>query len=306
MFKPTDAPRPTVPPEAPPPVGFASAVVLVRLSALNVTAPAPVTATVAPSAIRAVLCVSIRFSASDPATPTLLPPAPDVAEAKKSSDNVSVLDGFAINFATSRLSASTVSPPTLCAATPKVASFLTLTTLTATPAPMPTCVGSGVLPSASSTPTAAPLAVVLPTALLELRSVNVPAVVMTLASGTIADTVAFCTLIATPAATDILPSLVEAERPSPSATAVSVAPCCSASPTPASFCLVDADVSLLVTALSTSASPPAGASPASSAAAAPCALASDVTSDEDAPIALKVTVLAAPAVVTSRSVVDRT
>ena len=76
-------------------------------------------------------------------------------------------------------------------------------------------------------------------------------------------------------------------------------------PTPAVFCLPEADVSLLVTALSTLGAPPAGASPASSSAAAPCALAAASTVEDDPPIALNVTSPPAP-VVTLRSVVAKT
>ena len=193
MFNPTDAPIPTVAPVAPPPTGLASAVVWVRLSAVSVTSPAapPVITTVAPFTMLALLSVSIRFSASDPAIPTLPAPAPEVALVKNTSEAVSVLAAEAINFATSRLNASIAKPPTLCTARPNVALFSTFTALTATAAPMPIFAGSGVLPLASLTPTAAPLAVALPTALLDVRKVSVPAVVITFPVGTTAETVAF-------------------------------------------------------------------------------------------------------------------
>ena len=83
MFIAIPAPTPTVLPVAPPPVGSALALEVVLLSAASLTAPAPVTVIADPVARRAVACVSIRFSANDPARPTFVAPAPDVATVVK-------------------------------------------------------------------------------------------------------------------------------------------------------------------------------------------------------------------------------
>ena len=79
MFKPTDAPRPSVSPVAPPSAGFAVTVDVVWLSVVASKSPPPVMLTATPAPILAVVCVSIRFSAKDPATPTPEAPAPEIA-----------------------------------------------------------------------------------------------------------------------------------------------------------------------------------------------------------------------------------
>ena len=81
----TDPPTPTLPPDAPEPAGIARAIVEVSLSLVAATAPLPVTVTEAPPVTCARLCVSIRFSATAPATPTLEPPAPAEAFASNTS-----------------------------------------------------------------------------------------------------------------------------------------------------------------------------------------------------------------------------
>ena len=77
----TDAPIPTLPPDAPEPEGSASAVAVERSAAVSETEPPERIASGEPN--RARLSESSRFVASAPATPTLLAAAPEVALTEK-------------------------------------------------------------------------------------------------------------------------------------------------------------------------------------------------------------------------------
>ena len=87
MFKPTDAPMPTLPPVAPVSLGAAVAVANIFSSALMLDVPV-VASTIAAPEIVAAVSTSTMFSASDPAMPTLVPPAPEVALANIVSTGV--------------------------------------------------------------------------------------------------------------------------------------------------------------------------------------------------------------------------
>ena len=284
MLTATEAPMPTLPPLAPLSTGAALAVMSVLFSAASATAPAPAS-TAAPLRTTASLRVSIRFSASEPAIPTLLPPAPDAA---------SVCMVWVLSPATSVIPAFSESPlEWTTALPPTIASATEVTLLTDTAAPMPTCVVlPSVLPSASACGNALPSAVTLASVLFDAASVRAPADVTL--TGTSARAVAFCRFTPTAAATEILPSLVLAE-PSPffcACTAPPVEACCLLSPTLLAVCLFLPRASCLPILSSTLASSPLPvppAAPASSAWWPPLALAVADTSLADAPWALKVT-----------------
>ena len=98
MLSATDAPTPTLLPTAPIPDGSADTLELVASSLKTATDPSPAAAVVAPEtgltvtvpdAISPTLSLSIRSSPSDPATPTLEAPAPDVADASNRSSRSS-------------------------------------------------------------------------------------------------------------------------------------------------------------------------------------------------------------------------
>ena len=82
LFSATDAPTPTLPPTAPPRVGFAFAALSVNDCALMFSAPASVTPFVPPWRIFALVDAPTRLIATDPATPTFPAPAPEVASAE--------------------------------------------------------------------------------------------------------------------------------------------------------------------------------------------------------------------------------
>src|SRR5688500_6410350 len=105
------------------------------------------------------------------------------------------------------------------------ASFADLTRLTETPTPIPSVV---VLPTALPSESAAP------SVLFDDESVNKPAAVTFPPSGTVAVALDFCRFTATAAATEILPSLEEAEGLLESALAVELF--CLESPTSLSVC----------------------------------------------------------------------
>ena len=88
-FSATEAPIPTLPPVTPASTGAAVAVAVKRSSAVTVD-PRISAFTVAPDAIFAVFSIVSLFSATDPAIPTLEPPAPDDADALIVSRSVSV------------------------------------------------------------------------------------------------------------------------------------------------------------------------------------------------------------------------
>ena len=228
MFTAAEAPMPSLPPAAPSSTGAALAAMSVLFSATSATAPAPAS-TAAPLRTRASLRVSIRFSASEPAMPTLLPPAPDAA----SDCTVCVTSP-----ATSVMPAVSDRPSErITAALPMDASATDASLLIDTAAPMPTCVVlPSVLPSASALGSALPSVTTLASVLFDAASVTVPAAVTS--TGTSARAVAFCRFTPTAAATEILPSLVLAE-PSPSfcaCTLLSVDARCLLSPTRLADC----------------------------------------------------------------------
>ena len=127
---------------------------------------------------------------------------------------------------------------------------------------------------------------------------------ITRVSGTVALTLAVCTLTPTAAATLTLPSLVEAERPSLSPTSEAVLSFCVLSPTPPLVCLPSASVNCASTLPSTSWSS-AGAEPSSLDSSPPVALASASRLENEAPMARKST-LPVPVVVIDRLVVATT
>ena len=126
-FKPTDAPMPTLPPVVGVSLGAAIAVANIFSSAWMLDVPV-VAFTTAPPEIVAIVSTSTMFNASDPAIPTLLPPAPDVAWEKIVSDG-----------APAPCSAVTLTPAARCEPWPIVALLVALTTFTETATPIPTC-----------------------------------------------------------------------------------------------------------------------------------------------------------------------
>jgi hypothetical protein len=77
MSRAIEAPTPTLP--VPDTSALAVAALAVSSSAASLTAPALLTVTTAEESSVAALSVSRRLSASEPAMPTLLAPAPEVA-----------------------------------------------------------------------------------------------------------------------------------------------------------------------------------------------------------------------------------
>ena len=122
----TDAPTPTSP-VAPVVSGTALAVDPVESPAAIVTAPPLIVVGTSAETV-ATLCVSIKLTASDPATPTLVPPAPDVA--------------FVVNLFTPAEAAFIPAPTSRLAADipwpASVALFSTLAILMPTATPTPT------------------------------------------------------------------------------------------------------------------------------------------------------------------------
>ena len=142
--------------------------------------------------------------------------------------------------------------------------------------------------------------------LLADATLNAPPAVIFTSSSVNAVTLDFCTLTATAAAAETLPSEDLAERPLSFPASAVVAPRCEVLPTLAFSCLVDADVSLVVAVLSTLSPELAGAASASLPSFAPAAVAVALSVEEETPIALNETELAAPVALILRSVVART
>ena len=267
----TDAPMPTLPPAATlASCGVADAVASVWPLADSATAPCPAS-TLAPSCTSARLDVSTRFSASEPARPTALLPAPEVAFASV------VCTRSDPSPAASLMPALRLSPlARMLAFRPTRASAAERTTFTATAAPMPTLVASSPLPPAM------PSAVIRPSVLFVASSVSAPPDVTWTPSARRALAWEFCRLMPTAAATATLPSLVLAEALPAfwSATAASVEAFCSPSPMSLAVWFFLAKSSCLATLSSTLAS---SLLPASAFLCPPVALATTFTVLADAP-----------------------
>ena len=157
-----DAPMPTLSPVAPPAAGKALALLPVALRAVSARSPvapgtpaaaAAISVTSAPARSAALVALSTELTASEPATPTSLAPAPDRAEVTKS---------FTGAAAAMTALASTLPACTVCA---MAASLLMRARLTATAAATPVALCVALL--------SAPTPALLPSS---LRSVTAPVI----------------------------------------------------------------------------------------------------------------------------------
>src|SRR5271154_5604786 len=167
----TEAPMPTLVPWALP-CGTAFAVSALLLSAVIMMAPLPVVVRLAPLLTCATVFKCPTLIASDPATPTLPPPAPEVDLAVNASCPVAGV-----------LAATLTPTPLNVAPAPTKAVLVTLPTLIATAAPIPT-------PLALPVPLPLPLPLLLPDEVTAVPSAVAEAVVLAVEVTLIAPAVA--------------------------------------------------------------------------------------------------------------------